>query len=47
MIDSPAEIATPIDRILVFDDLYNNYFLLQTVLESEGYAEFPPREWQQ
>ncbi|PSB26781.1 response regulator [Chlorogloea sp. CCALA 695] len=37
MIDSPAEIATPIDRILVVDDLPDNYFLLQTVLESEGY----------
>ena len=38
MIASPAEIATPIDRILVVDDLPDNYFLLQTVLESEGYS---------
>ena len=37
MIGSSAEIATPLDRILVVDDLPDNYFLLQTVLESEGY----------
>ena len=37
MTDSPAEITTLIDRILVVDDLPDNYFLLQTVLESEGY----------
>lgn len=37
MIDLPAEIATQVDRILVVDDLPDNYFLLQTVLESEGY----------
>ena len=38
MIGSSAEIATPIDRILVVDDLPDNYFLLQTVLEIEGYV---------
>ena len=37
MIGSSAEIATAVDRILVVDDLPDNYFLLQTVLESEGY----------
>lgn len=37
MIGSSAEIATAEDRILVVDDLPDNYFLLQTVLESEGY----------
>ena len=37
MIDLSAEIATAVDRILVVDDLPDNYFLLQTVLESEGY----------
>jgi len=38
MISSSAEIATGIDRILVVDDLPDNYFLLQTVLELEGYV---------
>lgn len=38
MIGSSAEIATPVDRILVVDDLPDNYFLLQTVLEIEGYV---------
>lgn len=37
MIGSSAEIATAVDRILVVDDLPDNYFLLQTVLEIEGY----------
>ncbi len=32
-----AKIATQVDRILVIDDLHDNYFLLQTVLETEGY----------
>lgn len=34
--DSPEAIAQS-DRILVVDDLPDNYILLQTVLESEGY----------
>lgn len=38
MIDSSAEIATAVDRILVVDDLPDNYVLLQTVLEIEGYV---------
>jgi CheY-like chemotaxis protein len=29
--------VTNVDRILVVDDLPDNYFLLQTVLENEGY----------
>jgi len=37
MISSPAETATEVDRILVVDDLPDNYILLQTLLESEGY----------
>lgn len=37
MIGSSTEITTTVDRILVVDDLPDNYFLLQTVLESEGY----------
>ncbi len=37
MISSSAEIALAVDRILVVDDLPDNCFLLQTVLESEGY----------
>jgi CheY-like chemotaxis protein len=37
MADSSAETATQADRILVVDDLPDNYVLLQTVLESEGY----------
>lgn len=37
MIGSSAEIAPVEDRILVVDDLADNYFLLQTVLEMEGY----------
>lgn len=36
MISSPAE-TPPVDRILVVDDLPDNYFLLQTILEGEGY----------
>jgi CheY-like chemotaxis protein len=31
------EIAPQVDRILVVDDLIDNSFLLQTVLENEGY----------
>jgi CheY-like chemotaxis protein len=31
------EIMTQVDRILVIDDLPDNYVLLQTVLESEGF----------
>ncbi|KJH69473.1 response regulator [Aliterella atlantica] len=38
MIGSSAEIATGVDRILVVDDLPDNCFLLQTILESEGYS---------
>ncbi len=38
MIDSFAEIVLVEDRILVVDDLPDNYFLLQTVLEMEGYV---------
>lgn len=38
MIGSSAEIATAVDRILVVDDLPDNYVLLQTVLEIEGYV---------
>jgi CheY-like chemotaxis protein len=37
MIGSSAEIATEVARILVVDDLLDNCFLLQTILESEGY----------
>ena len=37
MISPSVEIATTVERILVVDDLPDNYFLLQTVLESEGY----------
>ncbi len=37
MIGSSAEIVPVEDRILVVDDLADNYFLLQTVLEMEGY----------
>lgn len=37
MISSSVEIATTVDRILVVDDLPDNCFLLQTVLEIEGY----------
>ncbi len=37
MIGSSAETTPAVDRILVVDDLPDNYFLLQTVLESEGY----------
>ena len=37
MIGSSAEIATEVARILVVDDLPDNCFLLQTILESEGY----------
>ena len=38
MISSSAETAPAVDRILVVDDIPDNYFLLQTVLESEGYS---------
>ncbi len=38
MIGSPAEIASGIARIFVVDDLPDNCFLLQTVLEMEGYS---------
>ncbi len=38
MIDLSAEIAPHVDRILVVDALPNNYFLLQTFLEMEGYV---------
>lgn len=31
------EITTQVDRILVIDDLPDNYVLLQTILESEGF----------
>lgn len=37
MTGSLAEIATESDRILVVDDLPDNYVLLQIILESEGY----------
>jgi CheY-like chemotaxis protein len=37
MNNSVTEIATSGDRILVVDDLPDNYVLLQTLLESEGY----------
>lgn len=37
MTDSPADSADPLDRILVVDDLPDNYVLLQTLLETEGY----------
>lgn len=37
MMGSSAEITPVEDRILVVDDLADNYFLLQTVLEMEGY----------
>lgn len=37
MIGSSAEIATAVDPILVVDDFFDNCFLLQTALESEGY----------
>jgi CheY-like chemotaxis protein len=37
MIHSPTQAASSADRILVVDDLPDNYVLLQTVLESEGY----------
>ena len=37
MISSSAETAPAVDRILVVDDIPDNCFLLQTVLESEGY----------
>lgn len=39
MIGSFAEIATAVDCILVVDDLPDNCFLLQTVLENEGYYD--------
>ena len=38
MIDLSAKVAPHVDRILVVDDLPDNYFLLQTVLEIEGYV---------
>ena len=38
MIDLSAKVAPHVDRILVVDDLPDNYFLLQTVLEMEGYV---------
>ncbi len=37
MTDSPADSANQSDRILVVDDLPDNYVLLQTLLETEGY----------
>lgn len=37
MNSSSSETASKADRILVVDDLPDNYFLLQTVLENEGY----------
>ena len=37
MIDLSAKITNPVERILVVDDLPDNYLLLQTVLEIEGY----------
>lgn len=37
MNSSSPESATSVDRILVVDDLPDNYVLLQTILEDEGY----------
>lgn len=37
MNSASSESVTDTDRILVVDDLPDNYILLQTVLESEGY----------
>jgi CheY-like chemotaxis protein len=37
MNSTPPELVTNVARILVVDDLPDNYFLLQTILESEGY----------
>jgi CheY-like chemotaxis protein len=37
MTGSPAETPSQVDRILVVDDLPDNYVLLQTFLESEAY----------
>ncbi len=34
---TPADVITSSDRILVVDDLPDNCFLLQTILENEGY----------
>ena len=34
---SSPDLTQPVDRILVVDDLPDNCFLLQTLLESEGY----------
>lgn len=34
---TPADVITSADRILVVDDLPDNCFLLQTILENEGY----------
>lgn len=37
MKNSCDQITAPVNRILVIDDLPDNYVLLQTVLESEGF----------
>jgi CheY-like chemotaxis protein len=37
MTDSSTDLANQVDRILVVDDLPDNYVLLQTLLETEGY----------
>lgn len=37
MLDSSAHTDANLDRILVVDDIPDNSFLLQTILESEGY----------
>lgn len=37
MNDSPSDQASDVDRILVVDDITDNSFLLQTVLQGEGF----------